>query len=225
MATENLRESRDRTSYKRPFDLVVLATAHLFPLLTPVWVLLWALIPFAIWLEDRGPILFRQKRVGKNGREFTFLKFRTMVSGADEAGLMTAEHDPRVTGVGRFLRRTALDELPQVVNILRGDMSFVGPRALPTAMHAEATQVEPRFPERLQITPGLTGVAQLYLPRHCHPRRRLLYDLLYIRKASLWLDVRLMLRAAWNTLTGSWGTGHRRPEVAVEMGARPREEV
>ena len=208
--------------YKRPYDLLVLAVAHL--VLLPVWVLLWVFIPLAIWLEDRGPVLFRQRRYGKDGREFTFLKFRTMVLEAEAEGLVTKDHDPRITGVGRFLRRTALDELPQIINILRGDMSFVGPRALPIDMHDEAVQQEPRFPERLRVTPGLTGVAQLYLPRHCHPKRRLRYDLLYIKKATLWLDVRLMLRAAWNTLTGRWGTGFRRPQDLMEIETlSPRE--
>ncbi len=143
------------------------------------------------------------------------IKFRTMVPEADKQGLMTGNDDPRVTKVGGILRRTALDELPQVINILKGEMSFVGPRALPTKMHQEELLVEPRFSERLSVIPGLTGVAQLYLPRHCHPARRLRYDLVYIKKASLWLDIRLMLLAAWNTLTGSWGTGHRK--VALEM--------
>lgn len=199
------------TAYKRPYDLAVLVVAHL--VLLPVWALLWALIPLAIWLDDRGPIFFRQRRMGKDGREFVFLKFRTMVTGADELGLMTRDQDPRVTRVGAVLRRTALDELPQVINILRGDMSFVGPRALPVRMHEEARKEEPRFAERLMVTPGLTGVAQLYLPRHCAARRRLRYDRLYMKRASLGLDIRLMLRAALNTLTGSWGTGGRRPEV------------
>ena len=207
--------------YKRPYDLAVLAVAHL--VLLPVWLLLWTLIPLAIWLEDRGPVFFRQQRYGKNGREFTFLKFRTMVVDAEAAGLVTQDQDPRITRVGRFLRRTALDELPQLFNILRGDMSFVGPRALPTDMHDEALKEEPRFSERLQVTSGLTGVAQLYLPRHCPPKRRLRYDLLYIRRASLWLDLRLMFRAASNTLTGRWGTGPRRTEAQVSNGPRPGE--
>lgn len=207
--------------YKRPYDLAVLAVAHL--VLLPVWLLLWTLIPLAIWLEDRGPVFFRQQRYGKNGREFTFLKFRTMVADAEAAGLVTQDQDPRITRVGRFLRRTALDELPQLFNILRGDMSFVGPRALPTDMHDEALKEEPRFSERLQVTSGLTGVAQLYLPRHCPPKRRLRYDLLYIRRASLWLDLRLMFRAASNTLTGRWGTGPRRTEAQMSNGPRPRE--
>ena len=199
--------------YKRAFDLAVLAAAHL--LLLPLWLLLWTLIPLTIWLADRGPVLFRQPRYGKGGRIFTFLKFRTMVVDAEEQGLVTADEDPRVTGVGRLLRRTALDELPQVLNILRGDMSFVGPRPLPTAMHDEALLEEPRFAQRLTVVPGLTGVAQLYLPRHTHPSRRLRYDLWYARRGSLWLDARLMVAAVLNTVTGSWGMGRRRPEAAA----------
>ena len=183
--------------------------------LFPIWVALWIVIPLAIWIEDRGPIFFKQERAGKNRRDFMALKFRTMVPDADKQGLMTGNNDPRVTKVGRFLRRTALDELPQVINIFQGDMSFVGPRALPTEMHEEELLDEPRFSERLSVTPGLTGVAQLYLPRHCPPKRRLRYDLVYIKKASLWLDSRLMLLAAWNTFTASWGTGDRK--VAAEM--------
>jgi lipopolysaccharide/colanic/teichoic acid biosynthesis glycosyltransferase len=215
--------SAPRLRYKRPYDLVVLAFAHLA--LLPVWLVLWTAIPLAIWLEDRGPIFFRQRRVGKNGEEFVFLKFRTMVVDAESSGLVTADRDERITGVGRLLRRTALDELPQVVNILRGDMSFVGPRALPTQMHVDAVKEEPQFSRRLQMTPGLTGIAQLYLPRHCAPRRRLGYDLLYVRRAGLWLDIRLMLRAAWNTVTGSWGTGHRRPETPMAAEAVNRKEA
>ena len=92
-------------------------------------------------------------------------------------------------------------------------------------MQDEGREQEPRFHERLEVVPGLTGVAQLYLPRHCHPSRRLRYDLVYIRKASLSLDIRLMLRAAWNTLTGSWGTGRRRPEAGLDIESMPKKEV
>ena len=203
--------------YKRAYDLTVIVVTHLA--LAPLWLALWLGIPLAVWLEDRGPVFFRQRRVGKNGKEFVFLKFRTMVQDAESAGLVTADADPRVTRVGRVLRRTALDELPQVINVLRGDMSFVGPRALPVQMHLDAVAEEPRFDRRTAVMPGMTGTAQLYLPRHCSPRRRLAYDMLYVKRASLWLDVALMLRAAWNTLTGSWGTGHRRPETPAGRDA------
>ena len=199
-----------KTGHKRPFDIAVLLVAHLCPPMIPVWIVIWIAIPLAIWLEDGGPIFYRQQRAGKNRRDFDAIKFRTMIVDADSSGLVTLDGDSRVTRVGRVLRRTALDELPQVINILRGEMSFVGPRALPVGMHEYETSVEPRFPERLQVTPGLTGLAQMYLPRHCAARRRLRYDLLYIERAGLWLDVRLMLLAAFKTLTASWGQGQQR---------------
>ncbi len=190
---------------------MVLVIAHL--LLLPVWILLWIAIPIAIWLDDRGPVFYPQRRIGKEGRPFQLLKFRTMVSNADNIGPgWTAETDERVTRVGRVLRRTALDELPQVVNIFRGDISLVGPRALPLKMHEEMTLEEPSFPLRLQIRPGLTGFAQLYLARHCSPRKRLHYDLLYIKKQSLWVDMKIVLLSVWLTLTGKWGTGSRKAE-------------
>ena len=197
--------------YKRPFDLTLVITAYI--LLLPLWVLIWALVPPLIWLEDRGPIFYRQARYGLNGRVFNLLKFRSMVKNADEVGAgWTRDGDPRVTRVGRFLRRTALDEVPQVVNILRGDIGLVGPRALPIAMHEQATREEPLFPARLQVRPGGAGLALLHGPRHCSPRRRLRYDLLYIEKVSFWLDVKILILTAWLALAGRWGTGFRKPE-------------
>lgn len=196
---------------KRAFDLFLLVASHvvLFPVFAPMWVG----VPVAIWLTDRGPVFFRQQRMGRDGRPFALLKFRTMVVNADRVGPgWTSEQDPRLTAVGRMLRRFGIDELPQVINILRGDMSFVGPRALPVKMHEEATREEPRFPLRLQVRPGGTGLALLCAPRHCSARRRLRYDLIYITKAGFCLDVRILIVTAWLTLTGRWGKGFRRPE-------------
>lgn len=157
MSTLNAREP----SYKRLLDLAILILAHL--LLLPLWILLWAVIPLAIWLEDRGPVFYRQARVGKGGRVFFIRKFRTMVPGADQQGpAWTSTDDPRITRVGRFLRKTALDELPEVLSIWKGDMSLVGPRALD---HPEQKLLEaqiPSFSERLKVRPGLTGLAQVY---------------------------------------------------------------
>ena len=195
--------------YKRPLDLAILTVAHL--VLFPVWLLLWTLIPALIWLEDRGPVFFRQERMGKDGRVFTPLKFRTMTVDAQHRGPgWTSDDDQRVTRVGRVIRHTALDELPQVVSIWKGDMSFVGPRPLTIDMHDEYTQEEPRFPRRLKGRPGLTGLAQINLPRHCSAERRLHYDLEYFERASLWLDIRLILISGWLTISGGWGQGKRR---------------
>ena len=203
--------------YKRPLDLALLALVVLAGL--PLWLLVAVLAPLAIWLDDRGPIFFRQVRVGKDGRWFTFLKFRTMAIDAERQGLWTREDDPRVTRTGRVLRRTAVDELPQLINILKGEMSWVGPRALPTEMQEDALKEEPRFAQRLQVQPGATGVAQLYLPRHCSPRLRLRYDLLYIKNVGPWLDLRLVLWAARFVLTGTWGKGRLATETSTELAA------
>ena len=206
-----------RSRYKRPMDLILLALVVLVGL--PVWVLVAVLVPLAIWLQDRGPVFFRQERVGQSGRTFTFLKFRTMTVDAEKYGLWTRADDARVTTVGRVLRRTALDELPQLMNILKGEMSWVGPRPLPTKMHEDALGDEPRFAERLRVKPGATGVAQLYLPRHGSPGRRLRYDLLYIKNMRPWLDLRLMFWAATFVLTGTWGRGRLAPEGSIDRPA------
>lgn len=204
------RASRE-PAYKRPLDVAIVITAY--AVLAPLWALIWILVPLAVWLEDRGPIFFKQKRFGLNGRIFNLLKFRSMVRNADKIGPeWTGHRDARVTKVGRFLRRTGLDEVPQAINIVRGDIGLVGPRALPIRMHEEATKQEPRFPLRLQVRPGGTGLALLHAPRHCSPRKRLRYDLLYIENASFWLDIRILVLTTWLALTGRWGTGFRRPE-------------
>ena len=195
--------------YKRPLDLTTLIAAH--TVLLPLWILLWIMIPLCIWLEDRGPIFYVQDRVGHGGRIFGMFKFRSMRMQQDREEWLgfTSTDDPRITKIGRLLRRTALDELPQVINLWKGDISFVGPRALPTDMHEGYADEDSDFPLRLQIRPGLTGLSQIKSPRHCSARERLNYDLLYIQKASLYLDVKLIIASVWLTLTGKWGSGPR----------------
>ena len=193
---------------KRWFDITILVVAHLF--LLPFWLILWIFIPIFIWLEDRGPVFFKQIRIGYKGKNFETIKFRSMYLDSEDQGLITSDTDQRITKVGNILRRTALDELPQIINIFRGDMSFVGPRALPPEMHEESCEIISEFEKRLWVLPGLTGVAQIYLSRHAHPRRRLAYDLIYLKRRNVVVDVKLMVLAAVNTLTGRWGTGHRK---------------
>ena len=193
---------------KRTFDIAILILAHI--MLSPIWLILWIVIPILIWAEDKGPIFFRQKRVGFKGSEFKVIKFRSMYINSEGQGLITSDTDQRITKVGKILRRTALDELPQIINIFKGDMSFVGPRALPPEMHEESCGIVKEFSKRLLVTPGLTGIAQIYLSRHCHPRQRLAYDLIYLKRNNMWIDVKLMMLAAVNTLAGKWGTGHRK---------------
>ena len=174
---------------------------------------MWLLIVLAIRLEDRGPALYGQDRVGQRGRRFRALKFRSMVPNAESGGdaVQARPNDPRVTHVGRILRATALDELPQLWNILKGDMSFVGPRALrpgeiEVGGSGEEVPIEAieGFVERSAVAPGLTGLAQIYAPRDILRRQKFRYDRLYIRKQSVWLDIRLILLSFWISVRGTW---------------------
>jgi len=199
---------------KRPFD-IGLSTLGLL-LSAPLWLALALLI----WIEDRGPVFYRQERVGRGGRIFKALKFRSMIKDAEKEGtpVQAVEHDPRVTKVGRLLRATAMDELPQLFNILKGDMSFVGPRALrPHEMEVRgdpdtrAIEDIPGYQDRHAVRPGLTGLTQVYLPGELPRRKKFRYDLLYIRKRSFWLDLRLMVLSLWITFRGKWES--RQPKV------------
>ena len=196
--------------YKRPMDLAILVLAHV--LLWPIWALLWTLIPLAIRLQDRGPVFYGQIRVGKYGRPFTALKFRTMSSDAEtETGPVWATaDDPRVTRLGRFLRTTALDELPQVINILRGEMSFVGPRAERPDLHGKFVETVPGFEQRLQVRPGLTGLAQVNAEYDLEPARKLVFDLEYIGNMGLALDLKLLFLSLWYTLMARWDRPKRK---------------
>lgn len=174
---------------------------------------MWALVAFAILLEDGFPILYGQERVGKNGRVFLALKFRTMHRNADEitGPVQAVKNDPRITRVGRVLRRCALDELPQLWNILKGDMSFVGPRPLRPgeilANHrGEPVRLEkvPGFHERITVIPGLTGLAQVYAPRDIPHREKFRYDLLYVKNRNFLLDLKLIFLSAIRTFLAKW---------------------
>jgi len=174
---------------------------------------LWGLIALAIKLEDGGPIFYGQERSGLNGVPFEVKKFRSMIPNAEAqvGAIQATEHDPRVTRVGRLLRATAMDELPQLWNIFCGDMSFTGPRALrPGEIEAggsgELQRLEevPGFRERSSVRPGLTGIAQIYAPRDITRRWKFRYDLVYVRRQSFWLDVRLILLSFWITFRGRW---------------------
>jgi lipopolysaccharide/colanic/teichoic acid biosynthesis glycosyltransferase len=167
---------------------------------------LWALIAAAIKLEDGGPVFYRQVRVGKDCKEFMSIKFRSMVADSDAKwGAMTAkERDPRIMRVGQLLRATAMDELPQLWSIFTGDMSFVGPRPEWTELVKKFRQEIPGFDRRHAVTPGLTGIAQIYGHSELPRRQKLRYDLVYIKRQSFWLDLRLVLVSFWVTLTGRW---------------------
>jgi exopolysaccharide biosynthesis WecB/TagA/CpsF family protein len=198
---------------KRIFDVTLSLSSLIvsFPL--------WLLISLAILFEDGRPIFFVQERIGKGGKIFKVLKFRSMDKDAEEGigSIQAVEDDPRVTKVGRILRPTAMDELPQLINILKGDMSFVGPRALRPAElevkgnpHTVSIEGIPGYRERLTVRPGLTGLAQVYLPTDALRQEKFHYDLVYIKNQSLWLDLKLTLLSFWITFRGKWESRGRK---------------
>ena len=168
---------------KRLLDTAVALAALL--VLAPVLLL----VAVAIALESGRPVLFQQTRLGLRGREFNMLKFRSMRRGA--AGpYFTAANDSRITRVGRFIRRTSVDELPQLMNVLRGDMSLVGPR--PDVPAQRGLYSDADWAQRCSVRPGITGLAQALLRSEATQAQRLALDLQYTREASVWLDLKIM---------------------------------
>jgi len=179
--------------FKRLSDLLAAAMALL--LLAPLLLLLALLVR----LDSPGPVLFRQQRVGRGGRPFAILKFRSMVADAERrGGFATQAGDPRITGVGRWLRRSSLDELPQLFNVLCGHMSLVGPRP---DVPAQQSLYGPRdWQLRCSVRPGITGLAQASLRSAATPEQRLALDLAYVRRQSLALDLQVLARTAGQVL-------------------------
>ncbi len=192
---------------KRPFD--VMLSIVMLILSAPISLVIAA----AVKLEDGGPIFYHQERWGRGGTRFRTHKFRTMIPKSDEIfGIRQAgENDPRVTSIGRILRATGLDELPQVLNIFLGEMSFVGPRALAIGEvlydeNGQRVNYEeiPDFWRRLSVRPGLTGIATIYKAKDIPPQKKFRYDLLYIRKQSFWLDLKLIFVSFRISFLGRW---------------------
>ncbi len=197
MGVRRFELSRSSAALKRAFDLfgasiMLLAAAPLM-----------LLIAVAIKLDTRGPVFFRQLRVGRHGRRFQMLKFRTMVPDAEalketlrdrneaQEGLFKIADDPRVTRVGGFLRKSALDELPQLLNIARGEMGLVGPRPL---VIEEDRRIEGWHRRRLELKPGMTGPWQILGPARSPLREMMVIDYLYAANWSLWSDIKILLR-------------------------------
>lgn len=170
---------------------------------------LWPLIALAIKLESPGPVIFAQRRRGRFLREFRVLKFRTMRVMEDGSNVTQAVPlDSRVTFVGRILRRSSLDELPQLLNVLKGEMSLVGPRPHALAHDEEFTRLLERYPDRHQMRPGLTGLAQVTGLRGSTAKpgsidARVEADLTYIRNWSLWLDLQILSRTIAAVIAGT----------------------
>ena len=188
--------SRTGLAVKRTLDLVIAGVGLV------VAAPLGVLIAVAIRCASPGPVIFRQTRVGRRGKTFSMLKFRTMVDGAEKArhelearnesdGIFKLKDDPRLTEIGRLLRRCSLDELPQLVNVLRGEMSLVGPRPL---VVSEDERVQGPHRARLLMRPGLTGPWQAIGPVRPPLREMVVIDRLYVENWSLWTDVRILLQ-------------------------------
>jgi exopolysaccharide biosynthesis polyprenyl glycosylphosphotransferase len=180
---------------KRAFDLVLVVPALL--ILLP----LMALTALAIRLDSPGPVIFRQTRRGLNGRQFAILKFRTMtVQENGQTDAQASEDNPRVTAIGRLLRAVNFDEVPQLLNVLKGDMSLIGPRPHALAHDDYFETILSDYPFRHQVKPGITGWAQCNGARRATPSERVKLDLWYINNWSFWLDIRILIRTVYEVL-------------------------
>ena len=178
---------------KRIIDIIAAATGLL--LFLPVLLVLIVIYK----LGERGSVFFKQERVGKDGKIFNCYKLRTMHEDAEKVTgpVLAQENDQRITRLGRFLRKFRIDEIPQLINILKGDMSLIGPRPeRPFFVEKHKKEIK-GYVERLQVKPGITGLAQVNSAYDILAKDKLHYDLLYIRKQSLWLDLRIMLKTVW----------------------------
>jgi lipopolysaccharide/colanic/teichoic acid biosynthesis glycosyltransferase len=191
---------------KRLLDIIV--SFILLAGLSPLFLVLGVLI----FIETGRPILFRQQRLGLNGQRFTVFKFRSMHRNAEQrlaevmanneikdGPIFKMRKDPRITGVGRFLRRTSLDELPQLLNVLRGDMSLVGPRP---PLESEVVRYESWHMGRLSAKPGMTGLWQVSGRSNLNFNQMVELDNLYAKEWTFWLDIKLLLKTPWAVLTG-----------------------
>jgi len=185
---------------KRVFDILL----SLFGMV--ISLPLWVIIPLAIYLEDGRPIFFIDERLGREKRPYKHFKFRSMVRYAEnETGPVWAtKKDARVTRIGSILRATAMDEIPQLVNILKGEMSFVGPRPERPRLVKEFQEKIPSYDKRFAVKAGLTGMAQVYGKYDTPPEKKLRYDLEYIDKMNLFLDLKLIISSIFITLSAGW---------------------
>ena len=192
--------------FKRFFDVIFSLLGLI--ILSP----LFLVVSLMIKLDSRGPVFYRQERLGMNGRVFKIYKFRTMVKDAEKmgSGLFTHENDPRITRVGRFLRRTSIDELPQLINILRGDMSFVGPRPPITWYPKRWNEYDDWEKLRFRMKPGMTGWAQIHGRNEIDWNKRIEYDVWYVKNWSLLLDLKIILETVKVVLSGKGIYGKER---------------
>lgn len=190
---EDLGEVKLRPLYafvKRSFD-IMFSLVSLIILAIPMLV-----ISLFIIINSKGPVLYKQERQGKNNKTFTMLKFRTMHIDAEKDGARWSDDvDERATSVGAFLRKTKLDELPQLINILKNDMSFIGPRPERDCFIQEFETYIIGFSERMKVKPGLTGYAQVYGGYYLKPEEKIVYDIAYIKNMSVKMDIKIIAKS------------------------------
>jgi len=204
---------------KRIFDIALSLLGIILSL--PLWIILGLII----WAYDRGSIFYLQERIGKGGCLFKSVKFRSMKVAAEKntGAIQASTDDARITPLGRFMRATALDELPQLWNILIGEMSFVGPRALrPVEKEVNQEKEEPiykipGFSERSSVRPGLTGIAQILAPRDIAREEKFKYDIWYIKNANLWLDIYIIFISFLITFGASWPKTGVKPNIFLRV--------
>jgi len=196
-----VRRSAAYDASKRVADIVLAGIALTLSL--PFWI--WAAT--VILLTDGWPVLYSQTRVGRGGRIFSLYKFRSMIKDAEThtGPVLSGKDDWRITRIGRIMRKTAVDEIPQLISIFRGDMSWVGPRPERPEFVRDFLRDIPDYGRRYPVKPGLTGLAQVCGHYLSAPEEKLVYDLEYLRRRSLWLDLQIWLLSWANTFFGRWG--------------------
>jgi exopolysaccharide biosynthesis polyprenyl glycosylphosphotransferase len=186
--------------FKRIVDVVLVLVT------SPVWIVVAAVLAVAVRLDSKGPIVYRQERVGRDGRQFTLYKFRTMVADAELHGpRFAARNDDRLTRTGRWLRRFRVDEVPQLWNVLKGDLSLVGPRPERPVFTDQFDRTIPFYSYRHLVRPGVTGWAQVnfgYADGEAQTVDKLTYDLYYVKHMSPWLDVQILGQSIWTVMSG-----------------------
>lgn len=185
-----------RKFVKRLIDIITAILA------LPLWLLILLIVGPIIYIQDRGPIFYNAGRLGKNGKVFKMYKFRSMKMNAPDirnadGSTYNAEDDPRLTSVGKFIRKTSIDETPQIINILKGDMSVIGPRPdLPEHMNL----YEGEESRKLEIRPGVTGYSQAYFRNTIPWKERIINDIYYIDNLSLWIDIKIFFKTVVSVL-------------------------
>ena len=182
--------------FKRFMDIVLSIIGLI--ILSPILLI----VSIAIKIDSKGPVIFKQERIGKDGKVFKIYKFRSMVVGAEKmgTGVYSKKGDSRVTRVGKFIRMTSIDELPQLVNILKGEMSFIGPRPVLTYHPWKYEEYTPEQLKRFEVRPGVTGLAQIHGRKQVEWEKRIKYDVEYVEKLSLWLDIKIFFITIYKVL-------------------------